>query len=210
VSLRCAGEISSTHSVGPFSVSKTGSAFMSAEDRGETPEPHTVPAPRCRSDASPELDPAKIDDRLFPPDRCGLAKAAIAERWKRCLRGQPAEASADNYDPWPARREGGGTIVSMRSNIPSMLGLATRDQSGGVTAQLSGAELVGEFRKPVHDYVGRGVGYGIGRAGGSPLVGSAHKGSAIADAAGRIEVEIVARPIRISCGSTARSAAARR
>ena len=160
---------------------------------GETPEPHTVPALRCQSDASPELDPAKIDDRLFPSDRCGLAKAPIAERWKRCLRGQPAEASADNYDPWPARREGGGTIVSMRSNIPSMLGLARRDQSGGVTAQLSGAELVGEFRKPVHDYVGRGVGYGIGRAGGSPLVGSAHKGSAIADAAGRIEVEIVAR-----------------
>ena len=53
--------------------------------------------------------------------------------------------------------------------------------------------MVGEFRKPVDHNVGRGVGCGIGRAGGSPLVGSAHKGGAIADAAGRIEVEIVAR-----------------
>jgi len=53
--------------------------------------------------------------------------------------------------------------------------------------------VVGEFPKPADHNIGRGVGYGIGRAGGSPLVGSAHKGGAIADAAGRIEVEIVAR-----------------
>ena len=50
-----------------------------------------------------------------------------------------------------------------------------------------------EFRKPVYHNVGCRVGHGIGRPGGSPLVGPAHKGGAIADAAGRIEVEIVAR-----------------
>ena len=60
-------------------------------------------------------------------------------------------------------------------------------------AVASGAETVGEFRKSVDHDIGRGVGYGIGRAGGSPLVGSAHEGGAIADAASRIEVEIVAR-----------------
>ena len=82
-----------------------------------------------------------------------------------------------------------GTIVSVRSNIPSMLGIATGDQSG-VTYGGSGVEPVGEVRKPVDHDVGRGVGYGIRRASGSRLVGSAHKGGAIADAAGRIEVEI--------------------
>ena len=35
--------------------------------------------------------------------------------------------------------------------------------------------MVGEFRKPADHNIGRGVGYGIGRAAGSPLVGSAHK-----------------------------------
>jgi hypothetical protein len=53
--------------------------------------------------------------------------------------------------------------------------------------------VVGQFPKSVNHNVGRRVGYGIGRAGGSPLVGSAHEGGAIADAAGCIEVEIVAR-----------------
>ena len=50
--------------------------------------------------------------------------------------------------------------------------------------RFSGAEVVGEFPKPADHNIGRGVGYGIGRAGGSPLVGSGHKGGAIADAAG--------------------------
>ena len=57
--------------------------------------------------------------------------------------------------------------------------------------------MVREFRKTVDHDVDRGVGCGIGRAGGSSLVGSAHKGGAIADAAGRVEVEIVARDLRV-------------
>lgn len=57
----------------------------------------------------------------------------------------------------------------------------------------SGAETVGEVGKAIDDDIGRGVWYRIGRSGGSPLVWTPHKSGAVADAAGRIEIEIVAR-----------------
>jgi hypothetical protein len=55
--------------------------------------------PNEPGDASSELGPEKIDERLFMPDRREVAEVSIPERCSRCLRSQPAEASADNYDP---------------------------------------------------------------------------------------------------------------
>jgi hypothetical protein len=45
------------------------------------------------------------------------------------LCGQSAEAGADNYDLGQRRALAAATIVSMPSNIPSMLGIASHDQS---------------------------------------------------------------------------------
>ena len=56
----------------------------------------------------------------------------------------------------------------------------------------SGVEAVGQLRESVDHDVGSRVRYGIRRTGGSPLIGSAHEGGAIADTPRRIEVEIVA------------------
>ena len=55
--------------------------------------------PNEPGDASSELDLEKIVERLFMPDRREVAEVSMPERCSRCLRGQPAEASADNYDP---------------------------------------------------------------------------------------------------------------
>ena len=57
----------------------------------------------------------------------------------------------------------------------------------------SGIEAVGQFREPIDHDVSSRIRYGIRRAGGSPFIGSAHEGGAIADISGRVEIEIVTR-----------------
>lgn len=76
--------------------------------------------------------------------------------------------------------------------------------------EMSGSEVIGQCGKPVDHHVGRGVGHGVGRAGRSPFVWAPHKGSAITDAAGRIEVEIMARHHQDLARLDSRNAAARR
>jgi len=85
-----------------------------------------------------------------------------------------------------------------------------RSRSGAIDSEMSGSEVIGECGKPVDYNVGRRVGDGVGRAGRSPLVWAPHKGSAITDAAGRIEVEIMARHHQDLARLDSRNAAARR